>query len=120
MDIVISLPIPPSLNRRHASVGGRLINTSEYRRYKQEAEFLILQSSRLKKWKMRETERMSVKILIYQKGTRRDLDNNIKPILDSAEGALYKNDSQVDILYVERIQVLTTIEQRIEFIVEEI
>lgn len=86
-EISLELPIPPSVNNYWKYTGRRVVTSPEARVYKQAIKLLVPQN--LIKG------RVALNISVYRPAKRGDLDNYLKCLLDSLEGVLYENDSQV-------------------------
>lgn len=98
--VSIELPWPPSVNTywRHTSRGHYI--SSEGRKFKQAVQYL------LHTYKPTE-ERVAVLVEAFPPDRRnRDIDNLLKATLDSIEGRLFVNDSQIDDLRVVRREVV--------------
>lgn len=99
--VSLSLPWPPSVNR-HVRAAKRGVYTSrEWRDYLQAGVLIGKRCQRLGK------ARVAVEILLYPPTRRRcDIDNRVKILLDVIErSGIIADDSQVDILHVERREV---------------
>lgn len=86
----VELPYPPSLNRLYRVVRGRPILSAEGRAYKARVE-AICAALRLQPAE----GPVSVRVVFYRPARRGDLDNGLKCLLDSVQGHLYRNDSQL-------------------------
>lgn len=100
--IEIELPWPPSANRYWRNVRGRTIVSKEAREYKKTVKQLAYIEDL--GGRIPVLGRLSVSIIAYPPDKRkRDLDNILKVIFDAMEFAGYfLNDSQIDIIRVER------------------
>lgn len=99
---VFELPYPPSVNHYWQRVGPRMLISREGRRYREHVCGLLApgRSSML-------CGRLAVSIVLCPPDRRVfDLDNRLKALLDSLEHAgVYRDDSQIDRLVIERGQV---------------
>jgi len=84
---ILTLPIPPSVNRYWVYGGGRVRTSPEAKIYKQAIRLLVPQQ--LIKG------RVALNVSVFRPAKRGDLDNYLKALLDSLEGVLYENDSQI-------------------------
>lgn len=92
------LPFPPSVNNYYAVVRGRKILSKRGREYKRGA------AQHLLVWGLQRIEGPVWVELLYvpPDRRRRDLDNLLKPVLDSlTEAGIYGDDSQVKIINAE-------------------
>lgn len=92
------LPWPPSLNSYWRTWRGRMLLSEKGREYRKAVVACVWQDGA--PWQRE--GRVSVKIQAFPPDKRkRDLDNLLKGILDSLQGAgLYEDDSQIDELYI--------------------
>ena len=97
--IELELPYPPSANHLYRRVGSRMLISREGRRYR-ERVCAILAAAGVRRF----DGPIRLQIEIYPPDRRRrDVDNAQKAILDSLQhGGLYRDDSQVAKLEVER------------------
>lgn len=86
----INLPYPPSSNRYWRSFRGRVVVSEEARAYK-DAVGLLANVANLQPI----TGEVILSIHIRRPAKRRDIDNHLKVTIDSLQGYLYKNDSQI-------------------------
>jgi len=103
--LLLELPFPPSLNTYYRNVRGRTLLSAKGREYKQDVLAHVLTACKGTPRSM--TGRLKVDIQLHFP-TRRmcDIDNRPKAILDALEEAgVFDNDSQVDVLTVERREV---------------
>ena len=102
--INLTLEYPPSVNNyweRSRHGGMRL--TDEARTYKKLIKWMLV----AKKLGKPLEGRISAKLTVYPPDRRRrDLDNVLKAVLDAMEGAVYIDDSQIDVLVIERGRVI--------------
>ena len=98
------LPWPPSANRYYRSIvinkAPRVLISREGRTWRQ---LVALKLARHKEGPLFK-ERLAVEIIAYPPDRRRrDLDNLLKPLVDSLEHArLFENDWQIDDLHIRR------------------
>lgn len=110
----ITLPYPPSANHYWRHVGNRTLISSTGRQYKLNVAAECLQRG----WRPT-TARVSVTIYAAPPDRRRrDLDNLLKPLLDSLKGYAYRDDSQIDRLEIVRCRVVDG--GSVDVVVEEI
>ena len=100
MIINLSLPWPPSVNAYYRAISGRSILSKKGREYKREVCML----ARVNRWGKHLAGRLEVRVLLHPPTrARRDIDNSIKALLDAMQVAgVYLDDSQIDLLVVER------------------
>lgn len=98
--MILNLPYPPSVNNYTAVFRGRKILSARGREYQTEVMANILQNGRPQTIK----GRVRVQIEASPPDRRqRDIDNIVKPILDSLQkAAVFENDSQIDDLRILR------------------
>lgn len=107
--MILTLPWPPSNNHYYTVARGRKILSAAGRKYLADAKVHILAQN----WRPPRkplTGRLVVQIVAYPPDKRaRDLDNLLKPILDSCQGGgLFENDSQIDNLRIRRDEQIIT------------
>lgn len=86
----LTLPYPPSSNRRLTMGGGRMRNTDVYKAYRQEAEL------RMNQMHLECLEGDVALTLHYYRSTMQgDLDNLLKVVIDVMQGYCYFDDRQV-------------------------
>lgn len=107
--IKLELPWPPSVNRLYRATSRNSGKPGVYeidkaKEYKKEV-FVLIKNKKLEGFG---SARVEVDIKAYPPDRyRRDLDNILKAIIDSLEKAgVYKNDSQIDRIQIERKQVV--------------
>lgn len=100
VELMLDLPWPPSVNHYWRNVRGRVLISSEGRRYRETVTGLLHKHREGPLFK----ERLSVSIVANQPDNRRrDLDNVLKALLDSiGHAGVYKDDSQIDRLSIRR------------------
>lgn len=96
----IRLPYPPSANVCWRNVAGRTLLSREYRQYKEQAKWRCLQQ--LGRVKPMGGE-LVVSLTLFRPRRIGDIDNRVKPVLDSLQGLLFEDDSQVCELHVLRL-----------------
>lgn len=84
------LPPPPSANRYWRKWRGRMVVSDEARTYKEECGW-IAKALRVEPI----AGPVSLRMAVYRPAKRGDLDNAIKVVLDSLNGILYEDDSQI-------------------------
>jgi Holliday junction resolvase RusA-like endonuclease len=113
--ISLSLPLPPSANNLWRVFRNRAIKSKEYREWIARAQSIVSESvGHLEP----STAPCVVKLQIYLR-RRRDVDNNIKPVLDVLAGLVYANDSQVWMVAASRHMIVGDREPRVDVLVEE-
>ena len=97
-----TLPAPPTLNRMYRAVGrGRVLKAKEYRAWLKEADALM----HAHRVPVRISGPVKVHIVAFPKDKRiRDIDSYAKPLLDLLECAVLVDDSQVEVLQLERME----------------
>lgn len=91
----LELDYPPSANRYWRNFRGRMVVSDEARTYKE-----------LAYWTAKEQGAncidgpVAVSLHIRRPAKRRDIDNHIKVLLDSLQGAAYVDDSQIVELHI--------------------
>jgi len=91
--------IPPSVNHYWAAKGNRRFITKRGKEFK---KLLSTHASFFKKRKTNGDVYLEIEVCLPDR-RRRDVDNFLKPILDSLEGIVYEDDSQVRGLYIAKI-----------------
>jgi len=100
----LTLPFPPSVNTywRSVVINGRVrvLISQKGREYRKAVAVAVAGT----KWKGG-SRRLAVEVSAHMPDKRkRDLDNLLKATLDALSSAgIYEDDSQIDILYIERI-----------------
>lgn len=94
----LSLPYPPSVNRLYRAVQGRVIKSSEGRRYAQQVAWEAMKH----RTKPLEGE-LVVHVTAFRPQRRGDLDNVLKAALDALNGVAWHDDSQVVELHALRL-----------------
>ena len=97
-EIHTELPYPPSLNALYRTVRGRVLLSREGREYKARIAALL----RLPCFRPL-VGPVAVTVRAYRPQRRGDLDNTLKALLDSVQGLLYENDSQIVELHAHRL-----------------
>ncbi|MCB9838226.1 MAG: RusA family crossover junction endodeoxyribonuclease [Phycisphaeraceae bacterium] len=102
-NLAIDLPYPPSVNHYWRRVGTRTLISREGRRHRRDVCAALAALGRAPM-----TGRLSVSIVVHPPDRRRrDLDNLAKALLDALEHAgAYRDDSQIDLLSLERGAVI--------------
>jgi crossover junction endodeoxyribonuclease RusA len=93
----VILPYPPSANRLWIIARGHLILSDEARQYKHDANILAVSQGAGYSLK-----RLCVSISVFAPRISGDLDNRIKIVLDSLQGVMFDNDSQVQEIHAYR------------------
>lgn len=87
----LTLPYPPSANRYWRKTRGRMVVSSEARRYKRDVASLVspINVAFVSK------SLVAVTMVLYRPRRSGDLDNRLKVVLDSLNGIAYEDDKQV-------------------------
>jgi len=95
----LTLPYPPSVNHYWRRVGARTLISREGRRYRRDVCALLAAGCGAPL-----CGRLSVRLVVHPPDMRRrDLDNLGKGLLDAlAHAGVYGDDSQIDLLVIER------------------
>jgi crossover junction endodeoxyribonuclease RusA len=88
MEITLTLPVPPSVNRYWTYQRGRVYTSDEARAYKQEVALLCRHVEKLR-------GAVAMNISVYRPRKAGDLDNYLKVLLDALNGILYEDDSAI-------------------------
>lgn len=88
--ITIQLPLPPSSNRYWRMFRGHMVVSAEAKAFKTAAGWIVKAAGAEVL-----TGPISLSIDVYRERKSGDLDNRLKVILDSMQGHLYLNDSQI-------------------------
>ena len=101
--LMIELPWPPTVNNYYTVSRGRKILSSRGRAYKKECSWMLA----AEKFPKRKTGKFRIEIICFPPDKRRrDLDNMLKPILDSlTEYGAIPDDSDVDEIRIARVRV---------------
>lgn len=91
--MIVTLPWPPTVNNYYATFNGRRLISKQGREFKERVSDIIL-VERLNKFL---AGRLEIEIELYPPDNRRrDIDNTIKPLLDSLTSAgVFNDDSQI-------------------------
>lgn len=91
----LELEYPPSSNRYWRNFRGRMVVSDEARAYKEMTCMMAKQQGA-----DCTDAPVAVSMHIRRPAKRRDIDNHIKVLLDSLQGAAYANDSQIVELHI--------------------
>lgn len=91
-----TLPYPPTANKYWRNVNGRMVKSREAREYQAGIQSELIGIKPL-------TGDLKVWLTFCRPQKRGDLDNLIKIVLDSLEGAVYENDCQIAEIEAKRI-----------------
>lgn len=91
LSVSLTLPYPPSTNRYYRNVGGHMVLSAEGRAYKKAVADAALVAGVRTPF----DGSVGVAVSVYRPQKSGDLDGRLKGLLDSLQGALYLNDSQV-------------------------
>lgn len=108
--IKISAPLPPTINHYYKLAKGRKYITQDGQSYREVIGWLMRAEGCHPEFPRFINERLKVHIELFQSDRRHwDIDNRCKSLLDALQhGGAYKNDSQIDVLLVERKQAKTS------------
>jgi crossover junction endodeoxyribonuclease RusA len=106
--MMITLPWPPSANKCWRNVNGRSILSKEAREWRKTVEGIFYSLSLQQRSRLPFCGSVYIMIDAYPPDKRkRDLDNLLKPLLDSLQHVgIYKDDSQIDGICIDRQQVI--------------
>jgi len=93
----LTLPIPVSANRYWRHAQGRTYISAEAKAYKAEVVWIAKASGA----QLMDGD-LSLTMIVYRPAKRGDLDNFFKLTLDSLQGIVYSNDSQIVRILAER------------------
>ena len=110
--MILTLPVPPSSNRWHRNVHGRVVKSEAARDYQELTRILALQQ-RIPL--IEKPTEVVVTIRWFREALRGDLDKRYSIMLDALEGIAFENDSQIAEIHAYR--VLDRENPRIEVIV---
>jgi crossover junction endodeoxyribonuclease RusA len=99
------IPYPPSVNSYWGFSGHRRFLTPKAVEFKNQVKIAILEAG----VKHFGDARLEITITLYPKDKRvRDLDNSLKSCLDAIgqSGLVFKDDSQIDVLLVQRGEIV--------------
>lgn len=102
--VLITTPFPPTLNHNVARNGKRYFRDKDYETF---IELVGYEWRRVrpKQWNPERRYATSIK-LFYNTKRRYDVDNRVKPILDAlTKAGVWNDDSQVDVIRVERCEI---------------
>jgi len=101
--IVMTLPLPPSINHYWGQVGHRRFVSKAGVAFKEAVSEYVI-DYRVPKLG---TARLSMTVVLYPKDRRKqDIDNRIKALWDAlADAGVFDNDEQIDILMIERGEI---------------
>lgn len=87
-EMKLTLPYPPQVNHYYTVARGRKILSSKGRAYKDEVGWLTIRLNPL-------DGDLSIKVIAYRPRKVGDLDNVLKPVLDSLKGYAFHDDKQI-------------------------
>ncbi len=91
MSIALTLPLGPSANRYWRNVRGVMVKSEAAREYQEQVGWLA-RAAGLRKPIL---GAVAVTLRVFRKQRSGDLDNKIKPLLDSLNGIAWNDDSQI-------------------------
>ena len=86
-----TLPLPPSANRYWRNWRGRMVISSEARKYKEQVSKVLAEQGAV----CLGDGPVAILMRVFRKIKSGDLDNRIKVVLDSLRGIVYQDDKQV-------------------------
>lgn len=99
---ILTLPYPPSVNQYWRNYSSRIVLSAAARKFKKYVAITCMMKN-IQPLK----GRVSVTMVLHPPDKRkRDIDNTTKATLDALQGYAYADDSQVDILLVQRGEVV--------------
>lgn len=107
-DLKIILPYPPSLNVYWRNFRGRMVLSSEAKKYKRQVADLFNPNNSdpnaipVTEQLLPTDRAVGLSIDVYRPRKSGDLDNTLKAILDSLNGNLYEDDRQVIEIHARR------------------
>lgn len=103
--LTVDIPGPPVSWHRAVAYGGKRLTPAKQRTYQAHVRACAMRSRAMHQSPPPMNARMRVTVL-FCAATRgkRDVDNAAKTALDACNGVLWDDDSQVDVLVVERLE----------------
>lgn len=105
-DLKFTIPYPPSLNVYWRNFRGRMVLSSEAKKFKAKVRELFEEDDNLtgqdNALSLPTRSAVGLKIDVYRPRKSGDLDNTLKAILDSLNGNLYEDDRQVIEIHAHR------------------
>lgn len=102
--MILTLPYPPSLNRMYRSVVigrfARVLLSKEAREYKDAVALRCIRAGLVTP--ILKPQLLSIEIRLFRPRRSGDIDGALKGLLDSMQGFVYENDSQIKELHVVR------------------
>jgi len=95
--VTFTLPLPPMANRYWRNFRGRMVVSAEARRYKVDAAY----RAKMQGAQVLDGE-LAVRLAVYRKARRGDLDGFLKVALDSLNGIAWHDDRQIVKIDAER------------------
>lgn len=101
--LILSLPLPPSVNSYRTIFRGRMGISKAGREFKAKVSDYVAEY-RVPKLG---TERIEMKVVLYPRDKRKqDIDNRIKALWDAlTDAGVFDDDEQIDILHIERGEI---------------
>lgn len=101
--LVLTLPLPPSVNSYRTIFRGRMGISKAGRQFKEAVSDYVAEYNVPKLG----DARLEMKVVIYPRDRRKqDIDNRIKALWDAlADAGVFENDEQIDILHIERGEI---------------
>lgn len=98
--LILSLPLPPSVNHYWGSVGNRRFVSKAGKEFKLRVQEYVMEY-RVPKLG---TARLQMTVTLHPRDKRKqDIDNRIKALWDAlADAGVFDNDEQIDVLMVQR------------------
>ena len=89
--MTITVPVPPSANRWHRNVGGRMLLSSEARKYLAALPAIVAPQ----RVTLTSGTDLRVDVVWYRESKRGDVDKRGAILLDALQGIAYTNDAQI-------------------------
>jgi crossover junction endodeoxyribonuclease RusA len=101
--LILSLPLPPSVNHYWGSLGKRRFVSKAGKEFKLKVQEYVLEY-RVPKLG---TSRLQMTVILHPRDKRKqDIDNRIKALWDAlADAGVYDDDEQIDVLIIERGEI---------------
>ena len=98
--LILSLPLPPSVNHYWGSLGTRRFLSKAGKEFKLKVQEYVLEYKVPKLG----TARLQMTVTLHPRDKRKqDIDNRIKALWDAlADAGVFDNDEQIDVLMVQR------------------
>lgn len=102
-DLILVLPLPPSVNNLYATVNGRRRLSVAGQEFKQHAGWLVRKAVAEQQWSAWASDRFALSLRLFTPDRRRrDVDNVVKVATDAIFEAIHIDDSAVTRVTAER------------------